>query len=286
VVGAEHERHAFDARVEPVLTVEPGATVTFETSDLTFQRLDAGERPDEIGLENFNGVTGPVAIAGAEPGDALRIEILDVAVERAWAAWLPDFGGLGARTQELQVRSVPLVDREAHITEALTVPVEPMIGCIGVAPAEGTGSTLQPASVWGGNMDLRELSPGATLFLPVQVSGALLSVGDLHAAMGTAEPTHVSLEAAGKATLRIALERGMRLPSPRLRVGKSTMCLGLGATFDEAQQSAIDQAYELLIALGLQPFGAYAYTSARVSLRLGGPASPMVLAVVPDLDSG
>jgi len=268
-----------------VLTVEPGATVTFETSDLAFQRLDAGEPPAEIGLENFNAVTGPVAVAGAEPGDALRIEVLEIAVERAWAAWLPGFGGLGARTQEVQIRPIPLADGEAHISEALTVPVEPMIGCIGVAPEDGPGSTLQPAHVWGGNMDLRELSPGATLFLPVQVSGALLSLGDLHAAMGTAEPTDVSLEAAGKATLRISLERGMSLPSPRVRVGKSTMCLGLGATVDEARQSAIDQAYELLTALGLQPFDAYAYASARVSLRLGGPASPMVLAVVPDLDA-
>jgi amidase len=131
-------------------------------------------------------------------------------------------------------------------------------------------------------MDLRELSPGATLFLPVQVPGALLSAGDFHAAMGTAEPTKVSLEAAGRATVRIGLERGAGLELPRLSVDGATICVGMGATLEEAHQSAIDQAYDVLTGLGLGPFDAYAYASARVSMRLGGPASPMVLAVVPD----
>jgi amidase len=139
-----------------------------------------------------------------------------------------------------------------------------------------------PAYSWGGNMDLRELEPGATLFLPVQVPGALLAVGDLHAAMGGAEATWVSLEAAGQATLRIVLEKAVGLSTPRLRVDEATLCVGMGETLEVAQQDALDQAYELLTAGGLTPFEAYAYTSARVGMRLGGPASPIVIAVVPD----
>lgn len=85
--------------------------------------------------------------------------------------------------------------------------IEPMIGCIGLAPASGSSSTVMPAYPWGSNMDLRELGPGGIVYLPVQVPGALLSIGDLHAAMGTGEPTAVSLEAAGKATVRITVEK-------------------------------------------------------------------------------
>ena len=109
----------------------------------------------------------------------------------------------------------PLRDGRAHLGR-LSVPVRPMIGCIGVAPAEGVGSTFMPAYPFGGNMDLRELEPGTTIFLPVQVAGGLLSMGDLHAAMGTQEPTWVSLEAAGSATLRIGLAKAMppQLPAP------------------------------------------------------------------------
>ena len=94
-----------------------------------------------------------------------------------------------------------------------------MIGCIGTAPAEGSGSTFEPAYPFGGNMDLREMEPGTTVYLPVNVPGGLLSMGDLHAAMGTAEPTSVSLEAAGQATLRVGLEPAMSLRFPRLRRG-------------------------------------------------------------------
>ena len=155
-----------------------------------------------------------MAVRGAEPGDALAIDVLAVTVRRAWSVWLPGFGGLGSRTEVIHVREIPLEEGVARIGDGLEVPVEPMIGCIGVAPTDGECSTLRPAYPWGGNMDLRELGAGATLYLPVQVAGALLSMGDLHAAMGAAEPTWVSLEASGQATLRIGLEKGVTLPVP------------------------------------------------------------------------
>jgi amidase len=283
-IPTEQRAFAFDAGLPPVLEIDPGAMVTFETGDAAYERLSHGESVDAIGLENFNAVTGPVSVRGAEPGDALRVDVLDIAITRAWSVWLPGFGGLGARTGELRVRQIPLQNGTARLSGRIAVPVEPMIGCIGVAPAQGKGSTFMPAYCWGGNMDLRELSPGATIYLPVQVPGALLSLGDLHAAMGTAEPTWVSLEAAGRARVRIGVEKGVTLDFPRLRVGSDTICIGMGDTVDKARQAALDQAYELLTGIhGLDPFEAYAYASARVGLRFGGPASPIVLAVVPDL---
>lgn len=282
----EQRAFAFDRTVAPVLEIDSGDTVTFETGDVAYERLSKGETVEAIGLENFNAVTGPVLVRGAQPGDALKIEILDIQVRRAWSVWLPDFGGLGKQTKAVRVREIGLNVGRAHITDQLSVPIKPMIGCVGVAPAEGKGSTFMPAYPFGGNMDLREMEAGATLYLPVQVPGALLALGDLHAAMGTAEPTWVSLEAAGSATLRISLESGMKLDFPRLRIGNNTYCIGMGETLEQAYQVALDQAYDLLVnGWELDPFDAYTYASARVAMRLGGPATGIVLAVVPDLSA-
>jgi amidase len=282
-LAKEQNSTAFDRTIASVLEIESGDTVTFNTSDIAYNRLYNGEAVDAIGLENFNRVTGPVLVRGAQPGDALQIEVLDVQVTRAWSVWLPQFGGLGGGTTATRVMETPLRDGRAYINDNLSVPIRPMIGCIGVAPAEGTASTFMPAYPFGGNMDLREMEPGTTLFLPVQVEGALLSMGDLHAAMGTQEPTWVSLEAAGSAKLRISLVKSMNLKFPRLRVGNSTYFLGMADSYPAAHQIAIDEAFRYLTEeKGLDSFDAYAYASAVVDMRLGGPATTIVMAVVPD----
>jgi amidase len=289
VVTSDRRAFSFDRALPPVLEVDPGSTVRFETSDEVLARLAAGEPLEEIGIHNINAVTGPVLVRGAQPGDALRVDVLAIEVERVWALWLGGFGPLGGRIEGVRALETHVEDGRVRIGAGLTVPLEPMIGCIGVAPAEGAGSTTRPVYRFGGNLDLRELSPGATLWLPVEVPGALLSLGDLHAAMGQGEPAFVSLEAGGAATVRLALDRGLRLPAPRLRAGAETICVGLGESYPEARQHAVDQAFELLTsAHGLEPLTAYAYTCARVALRAAGPAGSMVeglqavLAVVPD----
>jgi acetamidase/formamidase len=281
-LAAETFQVTFDASIPPALEIDAGDTVTFQTGDVAYARLAAGESVDAIGLPNFNRVTGPVSVRGAAPGDALRIEVLDVQVRRAWSVWLPGFGGLGHRSDVQRAMQTPLADGQAQIGSH-RVALRPMIGCIGTAPAEGAGSTFEPAYPFGGNMDLREMEPGTTVYLPVNVSGGLLSMGDLHAGMGTAEPTSVSLEAAGQATLRIGLEPAMGLRFPRLRRGGETFFLGIAESFDEAHALALDQAYDHLVGeRGIDPFEAYALISARCDMRLGGPASAIVMAVLPD----
>ena len=105
---AETFQVSFDASIPPALEIDPGDTVTFQTGDVAYERLAAGESVDAIGLPNFNRVTGPVGVRGAAPGDALRIEVLDVQVRRAWSVWLPGFGGLGDRTDVQRAMQTPL----------------------------------------------------------------------------------------------------------------------------------------------------------------------------------
>ena len=175
----------------------------------------------------------------------------------------------------MQVEKVPIEASRLRISERVTAPLEPMVGCIGVAPAAGEGSTVSLSYLWGGNMDLREFSPGATIFLLVQVEGALLSMGDYHTGMGFGEPTCVSLEGCGEATVRIDLEKSLALEFPRLRVGRTTICVGIGRSVKEASAVVVDQAHDLLLdTFEMAPFEAYAYASAKVDLKFGGPASP------------
>lgn len=283
VLGKEQHTLDFRAEHEPKARIASGTVVRFETGDIAYERLSLGEPLEEIGLETFNRVTGPVYVDGAEPGDAIRVEILGIEIVRSWSVWLPGFGGLGSYTQETVARQILLEDGFAVISPRLRVPVEPMIGCIGLAPAEGVGSTFMPAYHWGGNMDLREMSPGTVVDLPVQVAGGLLSVGDHHAAMGRGEPTWVSLESAGKSTLRVSLVKGAAISHPVLRRDGSILFLGQGADLAAAHQHAVDRAWSYLVdERGLEPFEAYAYASARLEMRFGGPASAMVLAGLPE----
>jgi amidase len=288
-VTSEHELVSFDPTSAPACEVDPGDVVSIETSGAILRQLAAGASLDSIDLERANSVTGPVFVRGAEPGDALRIELIEITIEQAWVVWLPGFGPLGSLTEAVQVTEAPIADGRVRLGEQLSVPLAPMIGCIGVAPAVGTMSTVRPVYPTGGNMDLRELSPGAVLRLPVEVPGALLSLGDLHAAMGQGEPAFVAIEAAGDATVRIDVEKRSELKLPRIRSGSETICVGMGRSHPEARASAVQQAFDVLTGThGMATADAYAYVCARVALRPAGPSGSTVdgleaaLAAVPD----
>ena len=286
IVSEDQRIFTFDAAIPPVLEVDAPATITFEIENQVWSRLEQGETLEDIGFHTVNALAGSVFIKGAERGDTLRIDILDIQVNSAWACWIPGLGRLGDKVDHLQLQRIPIENDRCIINEQISVPIDPMIGCIGLAPAEGSGSPVRPAYPWGGNMDLRELRAGTTLYLPVQVAGGLLSLGDLHAAMGTAELTSVSLESNGQATVRVSVENDMRITYPRLHVGAETLFIAISENYDDGRTLAANLAYDYLMGeKGLSPFDAYAYMSARVALRFGGPASAIVVAVVPDFDS-
>jgi amidase len=293
ITEVDREVVCFDRTIPPACEVDAGSTVSFLPSGEILRRLAEGASPESIDLVRANAVTGPVEVRGAEPGDALRIEILDIAIDRAWTVWMEGLGPLGTLTEGIQVFDAPIADGRVLIGERLSVALAPMIGCVGVAPADGAASTMRPVYPTGGNMDLRELSPGAVLWLPVAAPGALLSIGDLHAAMGHGEPAFVALEAAGTATVRVDLERDTDLTLPRIRSGNETACIGMGVSYPEARASAVRQAFELLTAThGLTASEAHAYVCAAVELRPAGPSGSIgddleaAVAAVPDPDIG
>lgn len=270
----------FPADKEPALTVAPGAgdLVTFETGDEAYRQMHEHHDMEKV-TATINPVTGPLYVEGAEPGDVLAVTVHDITFPRGgWSVYLPGAGALaGQMGTGWFTRPVEISDGRVHLTETLSCPVRPMIGCLGVAAADRTMSTVMPAYPTGGNMDLTDAAPGSTVYLPVQVPGALLYVGDLHAAMARGEASFVAIEAAGEATVSVDLVKNpagslSRLRAPRVETPEELVCVGLG---DPVQDSVIMAYGQLFDALttdhGFTREDAYVIMSAVAHTELGGP---------------
>jgi amidase len=287
VIAAHHHTFSFRPDAAPVLRVRPGEVVRFETSPAPAERLfAAGERwLEQLDTQQINAVTGPVYIEGVQPGDAVAVEILDIeTLDWGWNASIPGFGMLSNNVREPLLRRIPITGGRVWINERLSVPLRPMIGCLGLAPERGASSTLQPPYPWGGNYDLLQVCPGSTVLLPAQVPGGLFSLGDLHAAMGDAEATSVSIESAGAATVRLGLRKHANLLMPRIETADRLYVVGLAdrGDFTAARRHACDQMFAYLTEeRRLTPEDAYILFSAAVDLTFGGPAGAVVLASVP-----
>src|SRR5215211_6322090 len=283
IVPANQTSFAFRPNAEPVLRVRPGEVVRFETSPEPVERLlAAGARWTEaIDVRAFNAVTGPVSIEGVMPGDAVSVEVLAIEpLDWAWNAAIPEFGLLDGLLPEPMQERLPIHGGEVIVSERVRIPLRPMIGCLGLAPAKGETSTLSPAMPWAGNYDLTQIAPSATMFFPAQVPGGLFSLGDLHAAMGEHEATFIAIECAGSATVRLDVRPGMVLETPRIETADRIIVMGLSpcGDYSAARLQAARLLYELLTReTQLTPREAYAVISAGGDLSLGGPAGTIVL---------
>ena len=172
IVPANQTTFSFRPDAEPVLRVRPGEVVRFETSPEPVERLFAAGRrwTEVIDVRAINAVTGPVFIEGVMPGDAVSVEVLAIEPrDWAWNAAIPGFGLLDGLLPEPMLERLPIRDGEVIVSERVRLPVRPMIGCLGLAPADGETSTLSPAMPWAGNYDLTQIAPGATVLFPAQV---------------------------------------------------------------------------------------------------------------------
>jgi amidase len=287
IVLANQTTFAFRPDADPVLRVRRGETVRFETSPEPIERLFAAGSgwTEEIDVRALNTLTGPVFIQGVAPGDTVSIEVLAIEPrDWAWNAAIPGFGLLDSLFPEPMLERLPIQDGEVIVSERVRLPLRPMIGCLGLAPAEGATSSLSPAMPWAGNYDLTQIAPGATVLFPAQVPGGLFSLGDLHAAMGEHEATFIAIECAGSATVRLDVRPGLTLESPRIETADRIFVIGLSPCGDygAARLQAARLLYELLTREAeLTPREAYAVISARGDLTLGGPAGTIVLGSIP-----
>jgi len=208
-IGRDEIIWAFGPDLEPVLEVEPGATVTFETNDcFTGQISSEDDLVTEIDFGRVNSATGPVAVKGAEPGDSLVAEILDVRpIDVGFACLIPGFGQLIDQVQAPVTRLFRVEDGWIQMNERVRFPARPMVGVVGVATdGETLGNGL--AGRHGGNLDDHLHGKGARMYFPVRQAGGMFAVGDMHASMGDGEICFTGVEIAGEVDIRFDLLKG------------------------------------------------------------------------------
>ncbi len=211
---------------------------------------------------------------GRDAGDALAVHVHEIRLgPYGWSQSLPGAGALQHRMPDRVVsRRIPIDAEGVHLTDRHVVAARPMIGCIGTAPAAGVNSTVMPTTSLGGNMDLTDVAPGATVYLPVEVEGALLSIGDIHAVMARGESSFVAIEAAGVAVVSIDLVKDAGYRAPRVETADEWIFVGLGDPVQESIRRGYEDVFDTLVgAHGWDAMDAYAVMSAVVHSELGGP---------------
>jgi len=247
LVSSNNRIFAFSSDMKPALVVEDGAEVVFETMDCFSNQIRTTEdRLENLNWAEVNPATGPVFVNGAKPGDVLVVEILDIEVANQGVMVAgKGLGPLGEKFDGFHTKIVKIKDGCATFND-LELPIDPMIGVIGVAPREGSVNCGTPGP-HGGNLDTKYIKKGAKVLLPVFVEGGLLALGDLHALMGDGEICGTGIEVAGQVTARVFVKKGMELRNPMVISGGSLFTLASGKTLDEAMNQAVNDMAEFVL---------------------------------------
>ena len=285
-IHGRHHHFGWDNSFAPVERVKPGSTIEFECLDSSGGQLAPDSTVADVSRIDFgkvNPVSGPIYVDGAEAGDALKITIESFKPSGfGWTANIPGFGLLADDFKEpaLNLWKYDAIGLEpALYGKNARVPLKPFAGTIGNAPAEPGLHSVVPPRRMGGNLDIRDLAAGTVLYLPVEVAGALFSVGDTHAAQGDGEVCGTAIESQMNAVLTIDLVKDVRLKMPRfttpgpvsrhLDVKGYEVTTGIGPDLMEGARAAVAQMVDLLSGRhGLAPVEAYMLCSVCGDLRI------------------
>ena len=279
----------YDSERVPVLRVKSGDIVQIETLSTPPSLLrEAGLKEEEIPtalLEvdqkitdrgpGAHLLTGPIWVKEAEPGDTLQIEILSIQINAPFAlnAFVPGQGLLPGDYPYQRLRIIPfdMGRKVALFTDKIEIPLRPFWGSIGVAPPSFAGRISSgPPWIHGGNMDNKELTEGSTLYLPVHVPGALLSLGDGHAAQGNGEVDLTALETALIGRIRVTVRKDLRMVTwPRAETATHYLTMGFHENLEEAARIAVREMIRFLVRdKGLDRDTAYMLCSIAVDLEI------------------
>jgi formamidase len=279
-IGTESVHHAWDNTLSPVVEIEPGQRVELDLLNSSGGQLGPDSTVEDVARLDFaqvNPVTGPIAVRGAQPGDAVTVRVVELAVDTwGWTACIPGFGLLAEEFPDAHLAVSTIAEGTVALPFGPTLPAVPMIGTLGLALPEPGAHSLVPPSRHGGNLDIRHLTEGATITLPVGVAGALLSIGDAHAAMGDGEVCGTGIETSARTVLEIGLIPGAAPRFPILRTapaanrtGSALATTGVGpdlmSAAKDATKAMID---EITRRTGLTPIQAYLLASTAADLKI------------------
>lgn len=283
--GRQHH-FGWDNTFEPALRVTPGATIEFECRDSSAGQLTPESTVESVTALDFskiNPVSGPIFVEGAEPGDALKVTI--EGFKPSGFGWTANIPGFGLLADQFTDPALTLWTYDPNSLEPAAfgqhgrVPLKPFAGTIGNALAEPGHHSVVPPRRVGGNLDIRDLAAGTTLYLPVEVAGALFSVGDTHAAQGDGEVCGTAIESPMNAVLTLDLVKGANLAMPRFTTpGPVTRHLdakgyevttGVGPDLMTGARQAVADMVELLAGrYNMNPVDAYMLVSTCGDLRI------------------
>ncbi len=273
---------------QPALRVKPGDTVTVETHDAFEGKIVSEDTmPSDVLVVPFlNPQSGPIYVEGAEKGDALAVKIHSIEPTgpqpRGTTCLVPYFGGLTSTDKTVTLQDpLPEIVRKVNVTQAgvewnerITLPYEPFIGTIGTAPEIDSVNSLTPGN-HGGNMDLPDVGPGCTLYLPVRTEGALLYLGDGHAVQGDGELGGVAIEFATTTTMTLDLVKGWTLNWPRLENEAFIMSIGSARPLEDAARIAYADLVQWMVdSYGFDKWEAYLLLTQIGKVRLGNMVDP------------
>jgi acetamidase/formamidase len=276
---------AWDHAIAPIATIRSGDSIAFDLLDASCGQIDPSSTVDTIRTLDFarvDQVNGPIFVEGAQPGDTLEVEFLDIeTADWGWTALIPGFGLLAEEFPEpaLKIWKLEGRDGSTDFAPGIRIPLAPFCGEIGVAPgAAGSFSTIPPYR-HGGNMDTKHLTRGARLYLPIEVPGALFSLGDGHAAQGDGEVCGTAIETPVRATVRLTVRTDKHVSEPqfltagplaaRTNIAAHYVTDGIGPDLMEAARSAIRAMIEhLRETYGLSRSDAYMLCSVAVDLKI------------------
>lgn len=285
-IHSRNHHHGWDNSIVPVIQVASGDVVTLDMIDASGGQLGPDSTFDVIQRWEFdrvNPVTGPVLVDSARPGDALKITIMEATPSRwGWTGNFPGFGLLSDQFPE------PALYHWSCDTVSLTpaafgrfarVPLKPFPGTIGLAPAAAGHHSIMPPRRVGGNLDMRDISVGAELLLPVEVDGAIFSIGDGHAAQGDGEVCGSAIETPMTATVKLEIVKGLNLRNPQVTVRQPVsrhldehgydITTGIGPDLMAATRDAVSAMIDLLAAREhMTPMEAYMLCSVCADLRI------------------
>lgn len=280
-LGREVSHQYWDNALPPAMEISPGAEVALSLRDGANGQLTPKSSAADLltlNLAQMDPLTGPIWIEGAQPGDALSVELLEISLGSwGWSAVLPNFGLLSDIFSEPLLKIWQLEHDFIDLVDGARFDLEPMIGMIGVAPASpGQYSSVIP-TIAGGNIDVKYVQVGSRLLLPVFTDGALLSLGDAHALQGDGEINGTAIECEADVLIRIDLIKGADIDAPivdtaHLQTGHNDsyrIFLGIGPDLWNATREASLRASEAIAkSLGVSQEEAYMFLGIVGELRL------------------
>lgn len=271
--------YGFQNEMEYNYKVNLNEEFVVETNDCFFQQISSEkDLVEEIDANKLNPATGPIFVEGAEIGDILKIDILDIIIEnKGVSLTIPNGGVLGSLVKKPLTKIIDIEDNMAILGD-IRIPIKPMIGVIGLATSKEDGfiPTSTPFK-HGGNLDTKEITAGTSLYLPVRATGGLLALGDLHAVMGDGELCFTGLEIPGKVKLKLSIIKNKNLDWPLLETDKDIMIISSNETMEKAMYDSTSTLVKYISnTKNIEFEEAYILSSLAIDVRVSQVVNPLV----------